>query len=88
MHQVTDFDGERFMIQVRLLAGYKNLVHDNQVAKCDITVCQTPNVFFNSPSLYTVYCITVYCFDIVSVNCLLNFYDIVAVHLLSSMFCC
>ena len=28
MHQMTDFDGEMFMIEVRLLAGCKNLVHD------------------------------------------------------------
>ena len=66
---MTDFDGKRFMIQVRLLAGCKNIVRDNQVAKCDITVCQTPKFFFNSPSLYSVHCITVYCFDKVSVNC-------------------
>ena len=28
---------------VRLLAAGKNLVHDNCVAKCDVTVRQTPH---------------------------------------------
>ena len=34
--QMTDFDSERFMIQVRLLAALRNLVNDNGVAKCDV----------------------------------------------------
>ena len=62
---MTDFDGD-------FLAWCKNIVYDHQVAKCDITVRQTPNIFSNLPSLYNVYCINVYCFGIVSVNFLLN----------------
>ena len=50
MHQMTDFDGERFMIKVRFLAVWKNLVHENQVTKCNVTVHQTPHVFSDSPS--------------------------------------
>ena len=36
--KATDFDGEKFMIQVRLLAAWKNLVHiNNRMAKCHFT---------------------------------------------------
>ena len=49
---MTDFDGERFMIKVRLLAACNNLVHDNRMDNCDVTVCQTPHVFSDSPGIY------------------------------------
>ena len=39
------------MIQVRLLAAWKNLVHDDRVAQCDATVRQTPHVFSDSPGM-------------------------------------
>ena len=41
MHQMTGFDGERFMIYVRLLAARKNFFHDNRVAKSDVTKQRT-----------------------------------------------
>ena len=46
---MTDFDGEKFKIYVRLLATRKNLVHVNRMAKCGVTVRQTPHVFSDSP---------------------------------------
>ena len=43
---MIDFDGERFMIKVRLLATRKNLFCDNQVAKCVVRqVRETPPIF-------------------------------------------
>ena len=51
MHRMTDFDGEWFMILVRLLAARKNLVQGNRVAPCDATVRQTPHVFSDSPGI-------------------------------------
>ena len=36
---------------VRLLAARKNLFHDNRVAKCDVTVRQTPHVISDSPGI-------------------------------------
>ena len=36
---------------VRLLAAQKNLVPDNRVAKCGVTVRQTPHVFSDSPGI-------------------------------------
>ena len=51
MHQMKDFDGKRFMIKVRLLAAWKNLVHDNWVAKFDVTVRQRPQVFSENLNL-------------------------------------
>ena len=35
---MTDFDEEKFMIQVKILVAQKVLVHDNQMVKCDVTV--------------------------------------------------
>ena len=49
MHQKTDFNGEMFMISVRLLAARKNLVHDIQAAKCDSTIRQWPTFFLIHP---------------------------------------
>ena len=47
---MTGFDGERFMMgKVRLLAARKNLVYDNWVTKCDVTVHQTPHIFLTHP---------------------------------------
>ena len=43
------FQWERFMIQVRLLAAWKNLVHNDRMAPCDATVQQTPHFFAESP---------------------------------------
>ena len=54
------------------MAGCKNVVHDNQVAKMRYHSPPNAQPFSTSPSLYTVYCITVVCFDIVFANCLLN----------------
>ena len=48
---ISYFDGERFTISVRLFATQKNLVHDNWIAKCDATVCQTPHIFSDSPCI-------------------------------------
>ena len=48
---MTDFDSERFAILVKLLAARKNRVHDNHMAKCDVTVRKTPHVFSDSPGI-------------------------------------
>ena len=48
---MTDFDGEMFMIYVRIFVVSKNLVHDNRMAKCDVKVSQTPHIFFDSPGI-------------------------------------
>ena len=48
MHQVTKFNGERFMIEVGLLVAQKTLVHDDRMAKQGVTVRQTPHVFSDS----------------------------------------
>ena len=70
MHQMTDFDGERFMFY-SLLRGENHFTTSGE-ARYDITIRQTPDVFSNSPGLYTVYFINVRCFDMVYVNFLLN----------------
>ena len=48
MHQMTYFDWERIMIKVGLLAARKNLVHDDRVAKCNVTVRQMRHIFSDS----------------------------------------
>ena len=49
MHQMTDFGGERL-----LLAVQKNVVHDNQVAKYNVTACQMPHNFSDSSGMCKV----------------------------------
>ena len=44
---MTDLDGETFVIYVRRLAVRENLVHDNWVATCDVTICQTLHLFLS-----------------------------------------
>ena len=43
--------GERIMIQVRLLAAWKDLVRDDPVAHCDAPFPLTPHVFSDSPGM-------------------------------------
>ena len=47
--QMTNLDGERFMIQVRLLAAHKYSVLDNGVAKCDALSAKHPTIFRTRP---------------------------------------
>ena len=42
---MTNFDGEKFMIYIRLLPAQKYLGHDVRVVKCDVTVRQMRHVF-------------------------------------------
>ena len=51
MHQVTDLDLERFMIYVGPLAAWKNIFHDNRMAKYDVALRQTLHVFSDSPGI-------------------------------------
>ena len=51
---MTDFDGKRFMIEVRPLALWKKFFYSNRMAKFDVTVRQTPHVFSDSPGIYIV----------------------------------
>ena len=65
---MTDFNGERFMIKVILLAVGKNLVHDNWMAKCDVKVRQTLHVLSDSPGIECIesisfFILMIYSFD-------------------------
>ena len=50
MLQVSDFDRERFMIKVEILAGWKNIFHVSQVVTFDVTVHQRTKVFSEIPN--------------------------------------
>ena len=41
------------MIEVRLLAAWKNLVHNDRKTQCNATVLQTPHVFSDSPGIHS-----------------------------------
>ena len=54
MQQVTHFNGEGFMIKVRLSATRDTLVYDNCVAQRDMTVSHTPRVFLTQPVKFRI----------------------------------
>ena len=55
MLQVTNLNGEKFLIIVRLLVLRENLVHVDRVAQRDVTVRETPYVSSGPPARMTFY---------------------------------